>query len=113
MMTTGVGGPDAEKRTEQFRLTTALQDAKSELNDRVNRLFALPPRKSNYFKRRLSIEPPQGEISETCSTQERGHLARLRKKRARCPRSCAAKLRTPPRWKTSAIGHRWAGEDLK
>ena len=50
-------------RSEQTRLTSALNDAESELNDRVNRLFALTPRrKPNDGRANLRVIPPYREM---------------------------------------------------
>jgi len=43
----------AEKRAEQARLTGALQDAEAELNDRVNRLFALTPEEIHLLQKEV------------------------------------------------------------
>ena len=43
----------AEKRAEQTRLTSALNAAESELNDRVNRLFALTPKEIQLLQKEV------------------------------------------------------------
>ena len=40
-------------RSEQTRLTSALNDAESELNDRVNRLFALTPKEIQLLQKEV------------------------------------------------------------